>query len=89
VTVNPWDGAGPFSETVPVEAFPPINEVGLTIKTLIVNGLMVRVAAVDFPERVAVIFADTCLETWVVGIPNVALVAPEGTVTLLGTDAAD
>ena len=38
VTVAPPTGAGPFSLTVPVEAFPPSTEVGLKLTLLTAGG---------------------------------------------------
>jgi hypothetical protein len=44
-------------------------------------------AVLETPPPEAVIFTNSALFTPVVLIANVALVAPEGTVTLVGTEA--
>ena len=65
--------AGPLKVTVPVVDVPPKTEFGETVKTVRPGALIVSVVlAVELP-RVAVIVADTVLDTAVVVTVNVAL----------------
>jgi len=86
-TTAPPAGAGPFRVAVPVEGDPPVTLVGLKASAESTGGMTVNEAVcVDpkDPEMVAVVEAATAM----VATVNVALVAPAGTVTLPGTDAA-
>jgi hypothetical protein len=49
MTTAPADGAGPFKVTVPVEAVPPITEVGLSLTELRVVAVTVKVAVLVTP----------------------------------------
>jgi hypothetical protein len=89
VTTAPDAGAAPFKVAVPCEPDPPITDVGLSARVASASGgttvsdavwvLLGRVA-----EMVTVVVADTA----VVVMLKVAVVAPPGTVTLAGTEAA-
>jgi hypothetical protein len=88
-TETPPAGAGPLIVTVPVESPPPPIELGLSVSPLNVGGFTVRVALNDVLPIDAVITGD-----WTEGTPNVvtvavALVWPAGTVTVVGTVAAE
>jgi hypothetical protein len=92
LTTAPLLGAGPLSVTVPVEEEPPVTLLGLsTIEDRVGGvpaGVTVSVAVcVDVP-RVALIVTGVDAVTAVVFTVNVALLAPEATVTLAGTVAA-
>lgn len=87
-TSLPPDGAGEAMVTVPVELFPPVTVLGFRlIEVTLMPGVTVTVpCAVLFPS-VAVVVTTVLLRTnrffavaW-----KVAVVAPAGTVTLLGT----
>jgi hypothetical protein len=87
-TEIPPVGAAPLRVTVPVALFPPTTLVGFSVTLDTDGGFMVRVAFA-LPPRVAVTVAVATAATgWVVTV-NVAEVLPAGTVTLLGTVAAD
>jgi hypothetical protein len=49
LTTAPPTGAGPFRVTVPVEEFPPITEVGLTLMALRVGAVTVKLAVFVAP----------------------------------------
>lgn len=49
VTVSPPLGAGPLSETVPVDEAPPVTADGLIASETNASGLIVRVAVLDVP----------------------------------------
>jgi len=92
VTIAPPEGAAAVRVTVPVELFPPLTVVGLRVREESVTadaGVTVRDACAELDPRVAVITAVVVVVTDVVVIVNVALVAPEATVTLLGTLAEE
>jgi hypothetical protein len=92
VTTAPPEGAAAVRVTVPVELFPPLTMVGLRVSEESVTAdarVMVRDACAELDPRVAVITAVVVVVTDVVVIVNVALVAPEATVTLLGTLAEE
>ena len=90
-TTTPPAGAGPLRVTVPVAVLPPTMLVGLIVSdwsvTLEDDGLTVRVAVRETPPAVAVIVTLVVLETARVETVKFALVAPAGTVTVLGTVA--
>jgi hypothetical protein len=56
--------------------------------SVVAAGVTVRLAALLVPPRPAAIVTDVVVLTGVVVTVNVALVAPAGTVTVVGTDAA-
>ena len=58
VTLNPPDGAGLLSFTVPTELAPPATVLGTRINEVRVGALIVRVALADPAFSVAVIVAD-------------------------------
>jgi hypothetical protein len=89
VTTTPPAGAGPFSFTVPVDELPPRTDVGLNVTELRVAAVTVTVAVFVFVPYVAVIVAEVLAATGAVVTLNVAVVAPEATVTLAGTVATD
>jgi hypothetical protein len=89
-TTTPPAGAGPLRVTVPVAVLPPQTEVGLIVSDWSVTlgaGLTVRVAVREMPPAEAVIVTLVALETACVETVKFALVAPAGTVTVLGTVA--
>ena len=89
-TTAPPAGAGPLRVTVPVAVLPPQTEVGLIVSDwslTLGEGLTVRVAVRETPPAEAVIVTLVALETTRVETVKFALVAPAGTVTLLGTVA--
>jgi len=89
-TTTPPAGAGPLRVTVPVAVLPPQTEVGLIVSDWSVTlgaGLTVRVAVRETPPAEAVIVTLVALETACVETVKFALVAPAGTVTVLGTVA--
>jgi len=89
-TTTPPAGAGPLRVTVPVAVLPPQTEVGLIVSDWSVTlgeGLTVRVAVRETPPAEAVIVTLVALETARVETVKFALVAPAGTVTVLGTVA--
>lgn len=61
LTENPADAAGPVRVTVPVEANPPITEVGLTETPARAVGTIVALPLAAMPESVAVTLAETVL----------------------------
>ncbi len=89
-TTAPPAGAGPLRVTVPVAVLPPQTEVGLIVSDWSVTlgaGLTVRVAVRETPPAEAVIVTLVALETACVETVKFALVAPAGTITVLGTVA--
>jgi len=89
-TTAPPAGAGPLRVTVPVAVLPPHTVVGLIVSDWSVTlgeGLTVRVAVRETPPAEAVIVTLVALETARVETVKFALVAPAGTVTVLGTVA--
>jgi hypothetical protein len=87
MTCAPPAGAGPFKVTVAVEEVPPATLAGLSDTLLSVGALMVKVAVCG-PLKLPVIVAVVVVPTATVPTANVIVVAPPGTVTLLGTVAA-
>jgi len=88
VTTNPPDGAGPLSVTVPAEAIPPPTVAGLRVRPVSDGAEMVSVVDTEVDETLAVIVATVCAATGNVDILKVAVAAPAGTVTAVGTVAA-
>src|ERR1700734_2780485 len=80
-TIMPPFGAAPFSVTVPVEVHPPGTDVGFKLSMASSGGLIVKIAVSVIEPCDAVIVAEAMLETGVVVIVNVAVVAPAATVT--------
>jgi hypothetical protein len=89
VTAVPPVGAIPESVTVPVEAVPPVTEVGFKLKELKDGGATVKVAVLDALANVAVIVTEVEEETARLVTVKVAVVLPAATVTEAGTVAAD
>jgi hypothetical protein len=91
-TTAPLLGAGPLRVTVPVEEEPPVTLLGLSVIEESVGGVpagvTVSVAVFADVPKVAVIVAEVEEVTVLLLTVNVALVAPEATVTLEGTVAA-
>jgi len=90
LTTVPPDGAGPLSLTVPCESSPPLTLVGLSVSEERVTapaGVTLSDACRETPPAVPVITAVVVAVTVCVVTLNVLLVAPAGTVTLLGTVA--
>jgi len=81
-TVIPPDGAGPFNVIVPTELLPPTTEAGFNPSDAIAGGLSDTVPTWEIPFSVPVICAETKIETGVVEIVNVPVVAPAGTVAV-------
>lgn len=92
-TDTPPDGAAALSVTVPVELFPPLTLVGLSVSeervTVPPAVVMVKVACCELLPSVAVMVAVVVVVTDVVVTVKEAEVEPEGTVTLLGTLAEE
>ena len=88
VTVTPVDDAGPFSVTVPVDDVPPVTAVGENVMLLGTAEVTVSSAVTDVFPTVAVTVAGVLAETATVATVNVADIAPPGTVTLPGGEAA-
>jgi len=83
-TVWPPVGAAPVRVTVPVLELPPATDVGDKLSAL-KPGVTVSVACWVSPPTAAVIVQLNCdVYGWVVTV-KVAVVAPDATVTLLGT----
>jgi len=85
VTASPPVGAALEMVTVPVEEAPPTTEVGFTVTDDTVGELTVNVAVWDVLLAVAVIVELVLEATATVVAVNVAVVAPDATVTELGT----
>jgi len=88
VTVVPPVGAALFNVTVAVEGLPPTTLVGLRVTLETSNGLIVKVAVLLAPPRVAVTVAVAAEPTRLVVTVNVPVVEPAATVTEAGTVAA-
>ena len=76
----------PERTTLPVELAPPETVVGFTDRPVKVTGVIVRVADFETDARLARMVAIDFSETLSASTLKVALVAPEGTVTKLGSD---
>jgi hypothetical protein len=87
VTEIPPVGATPLRVTVPVEVPPPVTDVGESVTPVSVGGLIVKLAVFEVPLSVPVIVAVTAVDTAVVVVAKVAVVAPAATVTVLGGTA--
>ena len=87
-TTIPAVGAGPVNVTVPVDEVPPLTLDGLRISEVIAAAFTVnRDVLVTLPIDAEIVDVVDGIIGYVL-IVNVAVVAPAGTVTLLGTDAA-
>src|SRR5258705_4085903 len=88
VTTAPPDGAAALSVTVPVDDAPPTRSTGLMFNPLTPVGppgvISSSVWTPGLPASPAKMFMLNCEVTANVVIVKVALVAPAGTVTLLG-----
>jgi hypothetical protein len=84
VTVAFPVGASPLRVTVPVTAWPPGTELGDTETAVRETAatLIVRVADADVVSRIAWMETLPPAKVPIVVIGNVAVVAPEGTVTV-------
>lgn len=89
LTTVPPVGATLLKVTVPVEDTPPATEVGLRVAELSVGAVIARLAVAELDPSVAVIVAEVVAETAVVVTENVAVVAPDATVTDAGTFALE
>jgi hypothetical protein len=87
-TTVPPEGAGIPSVTVPVEAAPPITVDGETVTPVNPPGVTVNVAVAFTEPDVALMTALVLSVTGFVRIVKVAVVAPEGTKTNPGAEAA-
>jgi hypothetical protein len=87
-TTAPPAGAGPFSVTVPVAPVPPVTLAGPMFNAEGTGGSTVRDTVCEPPPYEAEMLAAVDVATALVVMLNVALVAPDATVTLAGTDAA-
>jgi hypothetical protein len=93
VTTAPPVGAAPDNTTLPVTLPPLTTEFGdrMTLSTVgvgCVDGVTVRLALEEVPPYEAVIIAVWLEVTLPDATVNVAEVAPKGTATVAGTDAA-
>jgi len=88
VTVAPPPGAGPFNVTVPVEVFPPVTLDGLRDRDDSAVGFTVRFEDLVTPPYEPEMFTAVALDTGMVVIVKVALVAPLATVTFAGGTVA-
>ncbi len=86
-TVIPPAPAGPLKLTVPVEGLPPITVVGAIERPASEAAVTVRFADLLEPDSVAVTVAFVLALTAAVLTVNVAIDAPDGTVTEGGTVA--
>jgi hypothetical protein len=86
-TVRPLLGAAEPIVAVPVEELPPVTDVGATVIDAKTGGAIVRISLAEVLFALAVIVADVLLGTGAVVTANVAVVAPDATVTELGTVA--
>lgn len=89
VTTEPPAAAGPLRVTVPVEALPPMTDVGLREIDFRASCCRFRFAVLVVPFKDALMVTDVDLVTAAVVMVNVALVAPPATVTLAGTVASE
>lgn len=88
VTVILPGAAGASSVTVPVELWPPIRVVGLSVSDIRATGRTVSEAFTDVPFSVAVMLPVVDAVTGCVPIVKLAELLPARTVTVAGTDAA-
>jgi hypothetical protein len=87
-TEIPFGPAGPLSVTVPVEVAVPATVVGLRLTETRVGAVIVSVAFLLTPFKLAAIVALVELETPAVATVKVAVSWPAATVTDAGTVAA-
>lgn len=80
----PPAGAGPDIVTVPVDGEDPLTVVGFRLRALTTGAVTVKLAVLVTP-RVPEIVTEVLLDTGLVVIVNVAVVAPGATVMLAGT----
>jgi hypothetical protein len=85
---SPPAGAACWRVIVPVEAFPPFTVLGLNTREAIPATWTVMLAVRVCEPRVAVMVTGVAALTGLVVTVNVAVVAPEATVTVEGTEAA-
>jgi len=88
LTLIPPVGAGPLMFTVPVELAPPTTVVGFNDSAVAVGARTV-ILACAVPFKVAVMMAVVSVATAEVVMVKVAEVAPLGTLTEAGTEAAE
>ena len=82
LTTVPPEGAFPLSVTVPFDELPPTTEAGETVIPVGTAGLTVTITVIaTFPD-LAVTVTGVAVDTTELAIVNVAVVDPEGTVTL-------
>jgi hypothetical protein len=86
-TTAPPLGAGALRVTVPLDEFPPITLVGLTLSALTEGGVTVRDAVRVTPSCEPEMVTEVEVPTGLVLTVNVAVVAPLATVTLAATVA--
>src|SRR6185369_14551222 len=86
-TMAPAVGAGPLNVTVPPAETPPATVAGTTVTDDIVCGLTMRRAFLATAPYVAEIVIVVVDATGLVEMTNVAVVAPDATVTLDGNAA--
>ena len=86
-TVEPPDGAGPFSVTVPVLGLLPTTGFGLKESDSMLGGSTVSVAEQsELPNRALMVTCVWLATAWVLTV-KVAVRCPAGIVTDAGTDA--
>jgi hypothetical protein len=84
-TTSPAGPAGPVRVTVPVELLPPITEAGENDRLATPGRIIVRVAVLVVPLRVAVMVTTVTVETPLVVMVNVPLVLPGEMYVVPGT----
>jgi hypothetical protein len=87
-TVNPAEGATPLRLTVAVADSPPRTELGESVTSASVAGVIERVAVFEVVPNLAVILADVLSATPYVENRKLVEDAPAGTVTVNGTTAS-
>jgi hypothetical protein len=87
-TSNPPVATAPFKVTVPLVELPPETVFGEMVRLLGDGGVMVNLAVAKEVPEAAFIVAANRLPTGVVVMLNVAVIAPDATVTVCGGTAA-
>jgi len=85
VIVTPPGPAGPFNVTVPIELMPPKTVGGLKVSDVAIGEVTVNVEVTVTPSAIAESVTDASVATGTVWTGKVAVVAPAGTRTKLGS----